>query len=151
MTDPDDWTALINNALGAESGDIPAEIGQKYNELGTGNPNIYKGSSDTSPESPKSPLKKHEEENSENLDGRAGNGFVQLNCDKKHEWVTLIKASSVGYECDKCDHLHMKVFARVKDRRLFHWRCAKGFAILETQYAGERVHIAPADCNQYQP
>lgn len=149
MSSQDDWDSLINQSLGAKSGDVPNKMGPDSAILGTKESRFYAASSPISPKSPESPTKKQGRGNSETLDARAGSVVEQLNCDKNTDWVIIVKASEMGHECGKCHHIEMQAFARVKDRRTFHWRCAKGFEILEAYYGGERVHVAPFDCDQY--
>lgn len=149
MNNSDDWDSLINQSLGSKSGDIPSKMGPDSAILGTEEPRFNAGYSDISPKSPESPIKKQGRGKSEAVDTRRGGVVEQLNCDKNTDWVILVKASELGHECGKCDHLMMKEFARSKDRRTFHWRCAKGFDPLEAHYGGERLHIAAMDCDQY--
>jgi len=149
MSDSDDWDSLINQSLGSKSGDVPNKMGPDSAILGTKESRFYAGYSEISPKSPESPIKKQGRGKSETVDTRRGGVVEQLNCDKNTDWVILVKASELGHECGKCDHLVMKEFARSKDRRTFHWRCAKGFDPLEAHYGGERLHIAAMDCDQY--
>jgi hypothetical protein len=151
MNSPDDWDSLINQSLGSKSGDVPNKTGPDSEILGTKESSFYAASSPISPKSPESPTKKQGRGNSETFDARAGSVVGQLNCDDFQPLPVVQTAPEHGPECGNCDHLHMQVFHRVKDRRTFHWRCVKGYSILEVHHAGERVHVAPPDCNQYQP
>ena len=148
MNSSGDWESLISQSFGSKSGDVPSKIGPDSVILGTEKSRFDAGCSEISPKSPESPIKKQGRGKSETVDTRRGGVVEQLNCDKNTDWVILVKASELGHECGKCDHLVMKEFARSKDRRTFHWRCAKGVGILEHQYGGERVHIAAMDCDQ---
>jgi len=150
MSDSDDWDSLINQSLGAKSGDIPSKTGSDCVILGTEKSRFNAGYSELSPKSPESPTKKQGRGNSETLDARAGGVVGQLNCDNLKALPIIQEAPDHGYECGNCSHLHMQVFNRVKDRRTFHWRCAKGYSIMELHYAGERLHVAPIDCDQYE-
>lgn len=150
VSSSNDWASLITQSLESKSGDVPNKIESDSEVLGTKESRIYAACNDISPKSPKSPTKKQGRGNRETADARVGDGFGQFNCDKKQDPVLIIQASDKGFECGQCDHLHMQVFNRGKDRRLFHWRCVKGFKIMEAHYGGERIHIAPSDCDQYQ-
>lgn len=151
MSDSDDWDSLINQSLGSKSGDIPSKLGHDSAILGTEESTFNAGYSYKSPKSPESPMKKQGRAKSETIDVRGGVGFGQLNCAESTGLPVVQTAPAYGPECGNCDHLHLQVFHRGKDRRIYHWRCVKGYSILEVHYAGERVHVAPPDCNQYQP
>jgi hypothetical protein len=151
MNSSDDWNSLINQSFGSESGDVPNKMGPDSDILGTNESRLYAGFSEESPKSPESPTKKQGMGNSEAIDARVGGGVGQLNCDNLKALPIIQAAPDHGHECGNCRHLYMQVFNRIKDRRIFHWRCARGYLILELHHAGERLHVAPLECNQYQP
>jgi len=156
MTRNDEWLSLINQSLSGENtpktGDIPSVLPLDNASLGTKESSINAGYRAKSPESPKSPLKKEGKGKDDNLNACAGELDGKFFCDKYRGVDTLVNmkiAPSKGVECGQCDHLKMLQFSRPKDRRLFHWRCVKGFNILEAGFGGERILIAPSECNQY--
>jgi hypothetical protein len=151
MNNSNDWERLISQSLESKSGDIPNQLGCDPEVLGTKESIFNAGYKEISPKSPESPTKKQGRGNTPTLDAHGGEGFGQFNCDKKQDPVLIIQASDKGFECGQCDHLHMQVFNRGKGRRMFHWRCVKGFNIMEAHFGGERIQIAPIDCDQYQP
>ncbi len=58
-------------------------------------------------------------------------------------------AHSEGMECRGCQHLGMGWVNRPGVRRVFGFECGKRHALLELGYAGERVLMAPPECNDY--
>jgi hypothetical protein len=60
------------------------------------------------------------------------------------------QAQLAGYECGSCMNLEHRCERIPGTRRLFFWRCGKGHDILEAGYHGERVWIAPPDCDDYE-
>ncbi len=52
-----------------------------------------------------------------------------------------------GSECMRCANLKMRVEHHEGTRRVFWWRCAKGYALLEARCFGERVVLAPRECD----
>jgi virulence-associated protein VagC len=52
-----------------------------------------------------------------------------------------------GSECMRCANLTMRVEHHEGTRRVFWWRCAKGYTLLEARSFGERVVLAPSECN----
>lgn len=59
---------------------------------------------------------------------------------------TATSAEAKGAECMSCANLKMRVEHHEGTRRLFWWRCAKGYALMEGRNYGERVMLAPAEC-----
>jgi hypothetical protein len=60
-------------------------------------------------------------------------------------------AQTKAFECWGCTHLLMTRERRTDTRRIWFWRCAKGYAVLEIGVLGERVVVAPPGCNKFQP
>lgn len=56
-----------------------------------------------------------------------------------------------GYDCTGCDHLTMREEPQPGTRRRFFWRCSEGFELLEGRNYGERVILAPPECNRFTP
>ena len=56
-----------------------------------------------------------------------------------------------GYDCTGCDHLTMKEEPQPGTRRRFFWRCAEGFELLQGRNYGERVVLAPPECDRFTP
>lgn len=54
-----------------------------------------------------------------------------------------------GVACRGCNHLAMDWVRQVAGRRVFRCVCDKQHALLELGFAGERVLIAPPECNDY--
>jgi len=55
-----------------------------------------------------------------------------------------------GAECMKCANLVMLVEHLEGTRRVFWWRCRKGYALMEGRNYGERVMLAPAECDDFE-
>jgi len=54
-----------------------------------------------------------------------------------------------GVECRGCNHLSTERVRQPSGRRVFRFVCSKHYAVLELGYAGERLLIAPPECNDY--
>lgn len=72
------------------------------------------------------------------------------------EAVEIEQAEPLGlhvgcYACDGCRNLAMASEYRGQGRRFFWFACSQGFPIMEAGYHGERVLLAPAECNRYDP
>ena len=156
MSDAIDWFGLVNDAEtvkeSPEAGDVPIVSPDDDAQSGTNKPSIYAGYSDISPESPESPINNQSIGHHYNLNTGGGVLDGKFFCDINRGvggLVNLQLAPESGLDCQGCKHLEMIQFIRPQDRRLFHWRCTQGFNILEAGCAGERVLIAPPECNQY--
>ena len=57
-----------------------------------------------------------------------------------------VPAALSAYDCTGCDHLEMREEPQPGTRRRFFWRCAEGFELLEGRNYGERVVLAPPEC-----
>lgn len=55
-------------------------------------------------------------------------------------------SSLTGIECSGCDRLEMREETHLGTRRRFWWRCTQGHELLEARRYGERVTIAPPEC-----
>lgn len=55
------------------------------------------------------------------------------------------------FECLGCTNLQMTRDRQTDAGRIWFWRCAKGYAVLETGVRGKRVVLAPSDCDDWQP
>lgn len=55
----------------------------------------------------------------------------------------------VGAACSDCDHMTMDRVKHSSGRRVFSFVCSKQYAVLELGLHGERVLIAPPECNDY--
>lgn len=53
-------------------------------------------------------------------------------------------------ECMRCANLAMRVERHEGTRRVFWWRCLKGHALLEGRNFGERVLLAPPECEAFE-
>ncbi len=62
-----------------------------------------------------------------------------------------IESKNAGNECTGCMNIDMTEESRPGTRRRFFWRCKKHHGILQVNLAGERVLIAPDECNDYTP
>lgn len=51
-----------------------------------------------------------------------------------------------GADCMRCANLTMRVEIHEGTRRVFWWRCEKGYALMEGRNFGERVLLAPPAC-----
>lgn len=64
--------------------------------------------------------------------------------------VAALALHAGSYACDGCQHIRMIEERRDSNARRFFWfKCAKGHAIIEAAYHGERVLVAPASCGDY--
>lgn len=64
--------------------------------------------------------------------------------------VLVHGAQQAGQECNGCRHLVMTVEQPSGGRRMFFWRCGQGYLQLETGQGGERVVIAPTECQAWE-
>ena len=55
-----------------------------------------------------------------------------------------------GVDCGNCANLLMTAERREDTRRVFFWRCHEGYQILEAGLRGERVLVAPVECQSWQ-
>jgi hypothetical protein len=55
--------------------------------------------------------------------------------------------SGKGHECMSCANLRMRVERHEGSRRLFWWRCEKGYPLTEARSFGQQVIIAPPECD----
>lgn len=77
----------------------------------------------------------------------------QLACIQKgiQPWKILsIAAPMDGHDCSMCAHLSTRQFEGESGRREYHWACTKGYLILETGRATERIWIAPPECSSWE-
>jgi len=58
--------------------------------------------------------------------------------------------SNRAAECMRCANLLMRVETHEGTRRVFWWRCAKGHALMEGCNFGERVLLAPPECEAFE-
>lgn len=61
---------------------------------------------------------------------------------------SLRPAPDRGSDCMRCAHLNMRAEVHEGTRRVFWWRCERGHALLEGRNFGERVLLAPPECDQ---
>jgi len=59
-----------------------------------------------------------------------------------------MQAPDHGADCMRCANLTMRVETHPGIRRAFWWRCEKGHALMEGRNFGERVLLAPTDCDR---
>lgn len=64
--------------------------------------------------------------------------------------VLMIQAPASGLDCTMCKHLTTRQMAGNGERRQFHWACDRGYLILETGRATERIWIAPPECQSFE-
>ncbi len=157
MSDSIDWFSLVKDAQKGDNtpkcGELPTNLTTPSCDVGSAKPSNKAAYSDISPNSPHSPQKKQGIGKDDNLDTGAGVLDGKFFCDINRGVGALVNlqiAPDKGMDCQGCKHLNMLQFVRPKDRRLFHWRCAQGFNILEAGCNGERVLIAPAECKSFQ-
>lgn len=62
----------------------------------------------------------------------------------------VIRSTGEGVGCSGCDHLKMDNVKQSSVRRVFRFVCSKQYAVLELGFVGERVLIAPPECNDYE-
>jgi hypothetical protein len=62
----------------------------------------------------------------------------------------LRAAPDSATECARCAHLHQLAEIHEGTRRTFWWRCSKGHALMEGRSYGERVLLAPPECDAAQ-
>ena len=156
MTDPINWNSMLKSseqgANASKCGEFPTVMDAHLQDVGSLEAKPDKGSSEVSPHSPHSPHKQEAKGISSNLSTRAGEVDAKFYCDNSQglgALVNLAIAPIEGVECGQCKHMSMMVFQRPVDRRIFHWRCTKGFNLLEAAYGGERILIAPGECDSY--
>ena len=65
--------------------------------------------------------------------------------------VLVHAAQQAGQECNGCQHLIMSSERHSGSRRTFFWRCDLGYRQLETGHGGERIIIAPPECEAWEP
>lgn len=53
-----------------------------------------------------------------------------------------------GLECNGCANLEMREEQHMGTRKRFFWRCTKGHEVLEGRNYGERVTLAPPECEE---
>jgi len=56
-----------------------------------------------------------------------------------------------GHDCMACDRLQMREEPQPGTRRRFFWRCGEGFELLQGRNYGERVVLAPPECDRFTP
>ena len=147
-----DWNSMLTPENSPKCGELPTLPPPDSSNVGSCETNSGAGYSDCSPHSPHSPHKKQPKGVDNNLTTHAGKLDGKFFCEQNRGVGALVNlqiAPDEGVECGQCDHLTMQQFNRPKDRRLFHWRCSKGFNILEAAYAGERVLIAQPECDSF--
>lgn len=159
MTTNQDWDALITNIFKADNSEactecreLPTNNTGILNNVGSEQSSNGKGSSDNSLQSRQSLHIKQGKGKDDNLATHAGELDGKYFCDKYRlsgADISITVSNNEGHECASCTHLNMLVFHKPNTRRKFHWRCVQGFNILEAGYAGERVLIAPIECNKY--
>lgn len=62
----------------------------------------------------------------------------------------VIRSTGEGVGCGGCDHLKMDNVKQSSVRHVFRFVCSKQYAVLELGFVGERVLIAPPECNDYE-
>jgi hypothetical protein len=148
-----DWNSMLTPETPPECGELPTPSPSDSDNVGSCEANSDKGSRVYSPHSPHSPHQKEPKGIDDNFSTRAGVLDGKFFCDEYRGIGALVNlriAPVEGVECGQCKHLVMLQFIRSRDRRLFHWRCALEFNILEAVFAGERILIAPGECNRYE-
>jgi hypothetical protein len=55
-----------------------------------------------------------------------------------------------AFECMRCVRLTMRIEHHMGTRRVFWWRCERGYVLMEGRNYGERVMLAPPECNDFQ-
>jgi hypothetical protein len=50
-----------------------------------------------------------------------------------------------------CDRLEMREEPQIGTRRVYFWRCRERFELLIGRNYGERVVLAPPECNKFTP
>lgn len=61
----------------------------------------------------------------------------------------LRPTSDHGAGCMSCANLTMRVETHEGTRRTFWWRCDRGHALMEGRNFGERVLLAPPECDEW--
>lgn len=59
----------------------------------------------------------------------------------------LRPAPTKGADCMRCANLTMRCEVHEPTRRVFWWRCERGYELLEGRNFGERVMLAPPECD----
>ena len=62
----------------------------------------------------------------------------------------LATLASKGADCIRCEHLCMRFEHQEGSRRLWWWRCAKGYRLLEGRRVGQPIVLAPLACHAAQ-
>src|SRR5712692_5831869 len=65
----------------------------------------------------------------------------------EHGYARTVQAPSRGADCMSCVNLKMRFEYQPDTRRVWWWRCMKSHALMEGRNFGERVLLAPPECD----